>query len=67
MALSKEKLESHLVTLRKQEAEHLANLQAVNGAIQFCENLIAAEGQEEKKAGPVLVPDAAPEDSTVTQ
>jgi len=67
MAVTREQLEGKLKALRQQESELIANLQAVNGAIQFCESLIAAEDQEEKKAGPVLVPDAAPQDSTVTQ
>ena len=33
-------LEAQLASLRVQEQEHLADLLAVRGAIQFCESLI---------------------------
>lgn len=40
MTITKERLENELEQLRRQEQNHIANLQAVNGAIQFCLHLI---------------------------
>ena len=43
----KELLEKKLAGLQEQEAKALANYQAVRGARQFCEHLIAELSKEE--------------------
>ena len=59
MIIDKGMLEKELASLRQQEQEHLSDLVAVKGAIQFCEELIERASKEEpvKEAGPQLVPD----------
>jgi hypothetical protein len=46
--MSKEEMEKKLEGLQKQESQALANLQAIRGARQFCEQLIVemSKGQE---------------------
>lgn len=53
--LSLEQLQSRLVELRKQEAEAISTLQAINGAIQFCEQLIAQCEKPAESPKPELV------------
>ena len=64
MSIRREQLEAQLQALRQQEQQHLSNLQAVNGAIQLCEQLIAmVDSPTERPNGEAklaLVPDSVP-------
>ena len=54
MPVTKEQLDSQLASLQSQEQEHMGDLLATRGAIQFCLALLALETKEPDNVLPLL-------------